>query len=180
MTWQKLSSVEKYQNRYMTVTEDELLTDHGDKVTFGIVHKEPAVMIIPWDGERVTLIKQYRYPVDTFSWEFPAGHMEHDKIEATARAELEEETGLKAGQLVEIGTFAIGPSHLTQICHTFVATDLKSGTQNLEPAEKGMQVKAVTPDELNTMIINHDIIDGLTLSSLKLFELYLTSKKSHE
>ena len=164
----------------MTVIEDELVTNYGDKVTFGVVHKEPAVMIIPWDGEHTTLIGQYRYPVDYFSWEWPAGHMEHDNIEAAAMAELEEETGLKAGQLVEIGNFAIAPGHLTQICHTFVATDLKPRIQHLEPAEKGMQVKAVTLNELNNMIINHDIIDGLTLSSLKLFELHLAKQQSHE
>jgi len=100
MTWQKISSVEKYKNRYMTVTEDDLITDHGDKVTFGVVHKQPAVMIIPWDGDKFTLISQYRYPIDSLSWEFPAGHMEHEDIEAAAKAELEEEAGLAAGKLV--------------------------------------------------------------------------------
>lgn len=173
MTWQKLSSSTMYKNRYMTVTEDELVTDHGDKVIFGIVHKEPAVQIIPWDGERVTIISQYRYPVDHLSWEFPAGHMEHNNIEVCALAELEEEAGLKAQKIIEIGTFAIAPGHLTQICHVFLATDLFQGQQNLEPAEKGMQIKTVNLAELNQMIINHEITDGLTLSSLKLFELYL-------
>lgn len=157
----------------MTVTEDELITGHGDKVTFGIVHKEPAVLIIPWDGERITLIGQYRYPVDSFSWEFPAGHMEHDNIEAAALAELEEEAGLKAGKIIEIGHFNIAPGHNTQVCHTFLATDLTAGKQDLEPSEKGMQIKSVTLSELDDMIVNHVITDGLTLTSIKLFELYL-------
>lgn len=173
MTWQKLNSIEKYKNRYMTVTEDELITDHGDQITFGIVHKNPAVMIIPWDGQNVTLIGQYRYPVDTFSWEFPAGHMEHQNTEEAAMVELEEETGLRCNRLTKIGEFAIAPGHNTQICHTYLATDLLTGTQNLETAEKGMQIKTVTLTELNDMISTHEITDGLTISSLKLFELYL-------
>lgn len=173
MTWTKLSSKTVYQNRFMTVTEDELITDHGDQVVFGVVHKEPAVLVIPWDGAKITLIGQYRYPVDSWSWEFPAGHMEHANIESAAIAELEEETGLRAKRLVKIGEFAIAPGHNTQICHTFVATELTSGTQHLEAAEKGMQVKSVTLAELNEMILKHEIVDGLTLTSLKLFELYL-------
>lgn len=160
----------------MTVTEDELVTDHGDKVTFGIVHKEPAVMIIPWHGNKCTLVGQYRYPVDSFSWEFPAGHMEHTSIEEAARVELEEETGLKANSLIKLGEFAVGPGHLTQICHTYLATGLTAGAQNLEPAEKGMKVKNVTLSKLNEMISRGEVIDGLTLSSLKLFELYLAKK----
>lgn len=176
MTWQKLSSVEKYKNRYMSVTEDELVTDHGDKVVFGVVHKEPAVMIIPWDRTRVTLIGQYRYPIDSWSWEFPAGHMEHVNIEAAAQAELEEETGLHADRLIKIGEFVIAPGHHTQICHTFVATELSASVQHLEAAEKGMRAKAVTLAELNEMIINHEITDSLTLSSIKLFELHLAQK----
>ncbi len=175
MTWQKLSSKIMYQNRYMTVTEDELVTDHGDKVTFGIVHKKPAVWIIPWDGEQFTLVGQYRYPVDAFSWEFPAGHMEHINLEAAAKAELQEETGLIANKLVKIGSFFVAPGHNTQIGYVYLATGLTKSTQKLETAEKGMQVKTVTPAELNTMISRKEVRDGPTITSFKLFELYLAT-----
>lgn len=173
MPWQKISSVEKYKNRYMTVSEDQLLTDSGDKVTFGIVHKEPAVYIIPWDGESVTLVGQYRYPVDYFSWEFPAGHMEHKSIEEAALVELKEETGLSARKILEIGKFFVAPGHNTQIAHVFLATSLTSGKQQLETAEKGMKVKRITLEKLNLMVQSGEIKDGPTITSLKLFELYL-------
>ncbi len=173
MTWQKLNSKQVYQNRYMTVTEDKLITDYGDHVTFGVVHKQPAVWIIPWDGKSLTLIGQYRYPVDTFSWEFPAGHMEHNTIEAAARAELQEETGLVAKQLEHIGTFFVAPGHNTQIGHVYLATGLSAGTQKLETAEKGMQIKPVTLDELSGMISRGEVQDGPTITSLKFFEQYL-------
>lgn len=176
MTWKKRSSDTKYFNRYMIVTEDIVVNDHGDQITYGVVRKEPVVMIVPWDGDRVTLICQYRYPIDQLSWEFPAGHMEHNNLEAAAKAELEEESGLLANKLTKIGVFAIAPGHNTQICHTYLATGLSAGTQNLEVAEKGMKVKSVTLEELDAMIRNHEIVDGLTLTSLKLFELYLANQ----
>lgn len=172
MTWKKIDSQLKYQNRFMQVTEDDVLTDHGDQVTFGVVHKEPAVMIIPWDGQKFTLIRQFRYPIDQFSWEFPAGHMEHANIIEAAKAELAEEAGWIAESLIEIGAFAIAPGHNTQICHTYLATGLTPTSQNLEPSEKGMQIKQVSLAEINQMILSHEIVDGLTLASLKLVELY--------
>lgn len=171
MTWQKLSSVVKYKNRYMQVREEELITDHGEAVKYGIVHKKDAVIIIPWDGTKFTLIRQYRYPVDFDSWEFPAGHYEHESVLATAREELKEEAGLVAGEIKEIGTYHIAPGHLTQVCHIFLATDLQPGEQHLERSEKGMAVGQFTKQELGEMIKKGLIKDGLTIVSLKFFEL---------
>ncbi|MFZ2199382.1 MAG: NUDIX hydrolase [Microgenomates group bacterium] len=176
MTWQKISSTEKYKNRYMTVTEDEVVTDYDDHVMFGIVHKKPGASIIPWDGQYFTIVGQYRYPVDYFSWEFPAGHFEHENMESTARAELEEEAGLLAGKIEKIGEFHLGPGHHTQIIHFFLATELSQGKQNLETAEKGMQIKKVTHEELNQMIKSGEVKDSLTIAALKFFELYLANK----
>lgn len=173
MAWQKLSSKHVYQNRYMTVTEDEVKTDHGDKVTFGIVHKNPAVWIIPYDGQRVLLIGQYRYATDYFSWEFPAGHAEENSPALAAERELEEETGLIAKDLIEIGTFQIAPGHLTQIAYVYLATSFDRGVENLEPSEKGMKQKWVTLPEMNQLIIDDTIKDGPTITALKLFELHL-------
>ena len=172
MTWQKLSSNQIYENRFMTVTQDELITDQGDKITFGVVHKIPGASIIPWDGESFTLVGQYRYPVDFFSWEFPAGHFEHANMESTARAELEEEAGLVAGKIEKIGEFHIAPGHHTQVIHFFLATDLSVGKQNLETAEKGMQIKQVTHEELNHLIASGEVKDSLTIAALKFFELH--------
>jgi ADP-ribose pyrophosphatase len=81
--------------------------------------------------------------VDYFSWEFPAGHMEHGSIEDAARAELEEETGLVATKIEKIGEFHIAPGHNTQIIVFYLATSFKTGTRHLEPAEKGIQLKIV-------------------------------------
>lgn len=174
MTWKTLSSKQMYQNRFMTVSEDELVTDHGDKVIFGVVHKEPGASIIPWDGQHFILVGQYRYPVDFFSWEFPAGHFEeHKDMASVAVSELEEEAGLVAGKIEKIGEFHIAPGHNTQTINFFLATDLRAGKQRLETAEKGMQIKRVTHDELNQMIEKGEVKDSLTIAALKFFELYL-------
>ncbi len=173
MTWKLVSSKPKYQNKFMIVTEDELVTDHGDSVKFGIVHKNPGVSIVPWDGSHFTLVGQYRYAVDYFSWEFPAGHLEHDTLLAAANAELEEEAGLQAGKVEKIGEFHIAPGHNTQVISFYLATELRSSKQHLEVAEKGMQVKRVTHNELNQMIKSGEVKDSLTIAALKFFELFM-------
>lgn len=160
----------------MTVTEDIILTDHDVEVLYGVVHKEPGAIIIPWDGDKFTLVGQYRYAVDRFSWEFPAGHLEHDSIIETAKSELQEEAGITANKIEEIGIFDIAPGHLTQICHVFLATDLTHGDQKLERSEKGMETKQVTIAELETMIKKSELRDGLTISALQIFKLHRANK----
>lgn len=174
MSWKKQSSKTMYRNRYMSVVEEELLTDHGDKLTFGIVRKAPAVWIIAYQADQILLVKQYRYPVDYDSWELPAGHMEHDNVESAAIAELAEETGYTASNLEQIGTFYPAPGHLDQVGHVFVATSLIQGEQKLETAEIGMQVNWFTLKEINQMIKSGVIKDGPTITAFKLFELHLS------
>ncbi len=166
MTWQKISSKQVYKNKWMEVTEDIVKNDSGKELNFGVVHKKPFALIIPWDGKFLTLVGQYRYPVDFFSWEFPMGHFEdHSSIEEAAKQELQEEAGLKAGKMQEIKDFYLGPGHHTQVCYMFLAIELEEVGQSLEDSEEGMQVKKVTVDEFREMVKEGIIKDGPTLSA---------------
>ena len=165
MPWKTKSSKSFYKNHWMEVTEDVVENDSGKELTFGIVHKKPFALIIPWDGKYFTLVKQYRYSVGTFTLEFPAGHFEHDSIEETAKKELEEETGLRAGKIEEIDTFFLAPGHHNQVCHVFLATELTEGMQELEEQEEGMKTIKVAFEELRIMIKNGEVKDGPTLAA---------------
>ena len=133
-----------------------------------MVHKEPLALIIPWDGARFTLVGQYRYIVDAFTWEFPQGHFEHDSIKECARAELREETGLMAKSIKKVGTFWIGPGIITQECNIFLATDLSEGEPDREESEEGMKIRKVTPQEIKELIKDGTIKDGATITALSI------------
>jgi 8-oxo-dGTP pyrophosphatase MutT (NUDIX family) len=171
MSWKKLSSKEVYRNRFMWVTEDEVETEIGKKLTYGVMHKNPYALIIPWDGERFTLVGQYRYMVDSFSWEFPQGHYEHDSIEETAKHELQEETGQIAKSIQKIGSFWVAPGAIDQECIMFLATDLSEGNVNREETEEDMQIRKVTPEKLRKMIKAGEVRDSSTITALSMLEL---------
>ncbi len=173
MTWKTLSSTIKYQNRYMTVTEDELITDHGDHVTYGMVRKEPFSVVIPWDGRRTLLVGQYRPSADFYSWEFPMGHAESDAPTVAAKRELQEETGLIAQDLIQIATFYPALGTMNQLGYVYVATSWVIGNQDLDVAEKAMQLKWLTLRELEAMITDGTIKDGPSITSYYLLKQYL-------
>lgn len=166
MVWKTRASKEVYRNKWMWVVEDSVVTEVGKELTYGVVHKHPSALIIPWDGEFFSLVKQYRYPVESDSWEFPQGHYEHHSIEETARAELREETGLLAGSLKEIGSFWIDPGMTSQECNVFLATELVDGERDLEESEEGMIVKKFRRSDIQKMIASAEIKDGPTIAAL--------------
>ena len=63
-----------------------------------LVHKG-ASAVLPIENGEVYLVEQYRYPVGRTTWELPAGKREdHQTFLSCAKAELEQEAGLKASK----------------------------------------------------------------------------------
>jgi len=165
MAWKKISSKQIYKNKWMEVTEDVIRSDSGRESIFGVVHKNPFALVVPWDGKFLTIIREYRYPVNDSVWGFPMGHFEHNSINETAKEELREEAGLEAGSIKKITDFYLAAGHHTQVCHVFFATDLTEVGQKLEESEEGMEVKKVTLNEFKNMIRNGEIKDGPSVAA---------------
>jgi ADP-ribose pyrophosphatase len=68
-----------------------------------------AAVILAIDDDHVLLVEQYRVPIACRCLELPAGLVgdeeEGEAVEAAAIRELEEETGYRAGDMVDLGRF---------------------------------------------------------------------------
>jgi 8-oxo-dGTP pyrophosphatase MutT (NUDIX family) len=172
MSWKKILSKNIYKNKWIEVVEDKVKTDTGRELTFGVVHKKPYALIIPWDGEKLTLVGQYRYSVGEFSWEFPQGHYQLNSIIKTAKEELREETGIVAKKIKQIYVINLAAGLPTsQKCHIFLATDLREEKNHLEESEEDMKIKKVTEKELLALIKKGKIKDGPTIAAFGLAKI---------
>ena len=72
-----------------------------------------AAVILALDGDDVILVEQYRVPLGARCLELPAGLVgdedEGEAVEQAAIRELEEETGYRAAQMVDLGRFHASP-----------------------------------------------------------------------
>jgi ADP-ribose pyrophosphatase len=77
----------------------------------------------------------------------PGGGCGGQKPCAAAIRELEEETGLAAGNVHLLGVIDPLPAVTAARTHLFLATDLRTGTQRRDDTEAGMTVHRLTLEE---------------------------------
>lgn len=172
-----LSSRIVFESRWTTLREDEIERPGGVPGSYAVVDKRRAALIVPWDGEFLHLVRQWRYPTAAWSVEFPQGTIngaagdvrqpEHDEVpEVVARAELREELGFQAGTLEQLGTVAFAPGISSQFCDVWLATNLVAGQAEPEPEEVGLvEPLPVTPDEFDELLGRGAITDAATIAA---------------
>ena len=91
----KIKSTEKFNGKIFKVTEDEVFVDKiGKTAKREIVHHHGGVGILARHKNQILLVKQYRYAIQDYTWEIPAGKLEsNEDPKACALREIEEETG---------------------------------------------------------------------------------------
>jgi ADP-ribose pyrophosphatase len=164
-----LSSRRVYDGRVLALDVDEVEEPGGVRGLREVVRHRGSVaaLAVQADG-RLVLVRQYRYPVDDFVWELPAGRLDGDEDPADgARRELEEEVGLRAGRLEPLLTFFTTPGFCAEALHLFRATDLTPVPPRPEQDER-IEVRTLTLDEARGMIRTGEIREGKTLVAVLL------------
>ena len=171
---QTLRSRIVYQNRWMTVREDDIRRPDGSDGIFGVVEKPDAAMVIPVENGRVHMVQQFKYAVGARFWEFPQGTWEQESnytIEELARGELREETGLVAAELEFLARIYIAYGFLTQPMHVFVATGLTQLDAQPEKEEQDIIRGSFTWSEFYQMVEDGRVADAHTLAAVSLLRL---------
>ena len=156
-----------FEGKIFRVVRQLQVTDDGQPHVREIVRHGGAVAVVPiLDDHRVCLIENYRIAVDKALLELPAGMREPDEDPAqTARRELAEETGYRAGDIKLLATFHTSPGILDEQMHLYVATDLDPGPTALEGGEQIRPRPTHWPEAME-MVRDGRIQDAKTLVGL--------------
>ncbi|NOT75915.1 MAG: NUDIX hydrolase [Cyclobacteriaceae bacterium] len=165
-SWQTLSSAEKYDNAWISVTEFQVITPGGKPGIYGKVHfKNKAIGIIALDEQdNIWLVGQHRYPLNEWSWEIPegGGPVTGDVLES-AKRELKEETGLTATRWTQIIRTHLSNSVSDEEGFVFLAEGLTHGTKELEDSEADMKLQKLPFAEALKMVLDGKITDSLSM-----------------
>ena len=167
-------SREVYRNPWLRVREDAVERADGSVGVYGVVERPHFALVLPYERDGFWLVEQFRHPLGRRSWEFPQGTWpagDAGTTDALARAELAEETGLRAGSLRHLGHLDLAPGLSTQEFDVWLATDLSQGPTAREATEADMRSAFVTEPEFRAMVRDGRFTDAPSLAAYALLLL---------
>lgn len=174
--WVSLHSKTVYDNKWIRVTEDDVINPNGGPGIYGKVHfKNIAIGIIAIDEQQhIWLVGQYRYTLNAYSWEIPEGGcpLSENPLEGAQR-ELKEETGLVADEWKELFRMHLSNSVSDELAIIYLATSLRQEAAEPEDTED-LQLQKVSVDQAYEMTETGDITDSISVAAitkLKLMQL---------
>ncbi|MBA3563667.1 MAG: NUDIX hydrolase [Gammaproteobacteria bacterium] len=166
--WTRLGTRRVFDNPWFEVHVDDVVNPGGGRSAYGkICFRNKAVGIIPLDGDGNTrLVGQHRYTLSEYSWEIPMGGapLDADPL-ASARRELEEETGLTAANWTQILRLHMSNSITDEEGFVYLAEELRQGRQALEETED-IEIMELPLEEALDMAMEGRITDAMSVAGL--------------
>lgn len=167
LTEETVSSTPIYDGAIIKVKKDIVMLENGQTATREVVVHGGAVCVVPvTEDHMVYMVKQYRYPFQRVMIEVPAGKIDQGEDPLTAaHRELEEEIGMKADEMIDIGEFYPSCAFLTEVIHMYIAKGLTPSKQKLDEDEF-LNIEKIPLTQLCDRILKDEIKDGKTIASI--------------
>jgi ADP-ribose pyrophosphatase len=156
-----------FEGRVIKLRVDKLIDPDGNTITREIIVYPGAVTVVARPTpDSVLLVKQYRHATGQTLIELPAGGIEPGEDPAAAAIrELEEETGYRAGRVVERARFWTTPGFTSEYMYLYEADGLIQTAINPDEDE-AIEVISASRDEALRMIDDGRIQDAKSILGL--------------
>ncbi len=158
-----------HQGRIFTVAVDRVVLTNGREVDMEVVRHGPSVVLVPLpDPDHVVLIRQYRYAIDQWIWELPAGGIEWGETpEAAARRECHEEIGRLPERMTLLASLYPTPGFCDEQMHLYRLDGLvvPDAEAEADPDEQ-IEPRTFTLREARDLVARGEIVDMKTVVGL--------------
>jgi ADP-ribose pyrophosphatase len=160
-----------FDGKVFDVDRDSIRMPNGREVSVDVIRHPPSAVIVPVpEPGHVVLIRQYRYAVNRWLWELPAGSVDEGETpEQAARRECHEEIGQVPDTVVRLGSMFPTPGYCDEEMFFFRVSGLTVPDEAAEADEdEDIEVRTFTLKEAREMVRNGQIIDMKTVVGLML------------
>lgn len=172
-TWKRLSTSRASVNAWFHYCHDQIELPDGSRTTYAYQDHADSVVVVPVTAQgQVVLLRQYRYPVDDWCYEVPAGGVHDEAPEDGARRELLEEAGGRCQELQQVGTFYGLPGSCNVRFVIFLATGVELG-ENTPEATEDLEVVCMDIEQALALVHSDGVSDGPSAVALLRCEPYL-------
>jgi ADP-ribose diphosphatase len=166
-----LEKTSVFAGKVFRVERDRVRMPNGREFTLDVVRHPASVVIVPIpEPGHIILIRQFRYPIQRWLWELPAGSVDEGETpEVAARRECHEEIGLVPDTLVRLGAFHPTPGYCDEEMIFFRASGLNETNEVAAVDEdEDIEPRTFTIPEAREMIRRGEITDMKTVVGLTL------------
>ena len=157
-----------YDGKIIRVEKSRVSLPDGREAAREVVIHKGAAAIVPVDAQgMVTLVRQHRVALDTFTWEIPAGKLDsvsEDPLDC-AKRELEEETGLRAANWRRLSHVITTPGFCTEQISIYLATELSQHEAHADQDEF-LRLQKMPLDEAVNRVMAGEFRDAKTCLGL--------------
>jgi ADP-ribose pyrophosphatase len=176
--WERLETSYPFDYHMFRVRKDLVRWPDGHVAPYAYVEAVGAVWVVPLTpAGNVILIRQFRYTMDDWCWEVPAGGF-HDfdgsPLEL-ARQELAEEVGGSSDDWRYVGSFRPGNSVIDEMCHIVLARGVRLDREPCREAGELIEVHEVPVCGAMEMARSGAMADGHSALALLRCEPYLVA-----
>lgn len=162
-----------YAGRIFRVEVDQVTLPTGHALGMEVVRHPGSVVLIPMPAPgQVILIRQYRYVLDRYIWELPAGSLKAgEDPDLAAGRECEEEIGLVPGRLERLQAFHPTPGYCDEVMIFYRCTDLgppREDSTAKQDEDEDIEPRTFTVEEARALIASGEIVDLKTVAGLSL------------
>jgi ADP-ribose diphosphatase len=168
---EKLASERVFKGKVFSIDRDRVKMPNGRAVTVDIVRHSQSVVLVPVpEPGKLTLVRQYRYAVNAFLWELPAGGVDEGETpEEAARRECHEEIGLVPSTIVRLGAMFPTPGYCDEEMFFFRLSGLeKTDEKAAVDEDEDIEVQVFDLRDVREMIRRGEIRDMKTLAGVTL------------
>jgi ADP-ribose pyrophosphatase len=162
-----------FQGRVFRIERDVVRLSHGGTATLDIVRHRGSVVLIPRPAPgRVILIRQFRYALNRWIWELPAGSLEKgERPGIAARRECEEEIGLTPRRVRPLATLYPTPGFCDEKMIFYLCDGLTppAGPVTRDEDEQ-IEPRTFTMAQAKALVARGGIVDMKTVLGLVLLE----------
>jgi len=128
----------------MRLREDFLELPNAGATTYAFIEKARAVIIVPITADKqVVMLRQFRYAVDEWCLEVPAGTTSDTgdtPLEEVVAKELKEEIGATFERLERLGAFYPDNAMSSEECHVFLALGVELTEKPKPEAKEAIEI----------------------------------------
>ena len=168
-----LSRTPVHSGRIFRLEVDRVTLPSGHTLDMEIVRHPGSVVLLPVpEPGTIILIRQYRYAIDRWIWELPAGTLKpgEDVVAAAAR-ECEEEIGLAPGRVTRLRGYYPTPGFCDEEMIYCRCEDLQPPAPDStvrKDEDEDIEPRTFSLAEARALIASGEIVDLKTLAGLTL------------